>query len=61
MVYGIQKGGRGGVVYCPIVVECIVTVWAIQVGGRNERTIDSYTNDSNVNESIVKAHLYSLS
>jgi len=35
----------------------IVTVWAMQMGGRNERMTDSSRNDSQVNEYLVKANL----
>ena len=45
MVYGIQKGGRRRVVYCPIAVQIIAPAWAMQAGRKNEKMIDSCTND----------------
>jgi len=46
MMYGIQKRARGGVVIAQQSCNSIATVWAVQVGGRKERTIDSRINDS---------------
>ena len=44
MAYTREVEG-GGVLSCPIVVQ-YATVWAMQAGSRNERTVDSCTNDS---------------
>ena len=38
-------GVRWGVVYCPIAVQWYCNMWAMQAGWKNERTIDSCTND----------------
>jgi len=45
LVYGIQKGGRGGVVYCPIAVQEHCNSVGNAGGRGNERMIDSCTNE----------------
>jgi len=53
--YGIQKGGRGGVVYCAIIVQSYCTRVG-NAGGRGEWKDGRFVHSSlEVNEYIVKA------
>jgi len=55
MMCGIQTGGRGEASYiAQQTCNSIATVWAMKAGRKNERTIDSCTNDY-VKQYLVKA------
>jgi len=56
IVYGIQKGARGGVVYCAIYVQKYCST-AGNAGGRGQSTEDRFVHESlEVEQYLVKAN-----
>jgi len=44
MVYGINREGRGKIMYCTKVAHSIAVVWVMQMGGGNKGIVDSCTH-----------------